>query len=114
MNLLTILSKELEKGNTLLDGKGNFLTEEKAKDQLKKEYIAYIKAGKIEGSSRDIFELSQADYITQGLKKYYDVDVLKDKVARIVTKIDNKVFDIKEPFSGFKEPVKEVEDNVKN
>lgn len=44
-NLLSIIEKEVEKGNVFIDTTGNFITAEKLEERLKKDYLKALKDG---------------------------------------------------------------------
>ena len=64
-NIMQMISKEVEKGNVLLDKKGNFLPTEKVEATLKKAYLTGLKDGSVS------FEKSFEDFKNAEIEKGY-------------------------------------------
>lgn len=61
MNIINTLKKEIEKGNTLVDEKGNIISAEKLEKMLTREYIAGIRSGEFGGKSLEEHTADIAD-----------------------------------------------------
>ena len=64
-NIIAYIRKEAEKGNTLMDKKGNFVNPEKLENSMRKSYVAGLKDGSIS------FEKPFAEYQQEEIEKLY-------------------------------------------
>ena len=64
-NIIAYTRKELEKGNTLIDKKGNFTSEEKVTTKLRKAYIDGLKNGSV------AFDTNFNDYASNEIDQCY-------------------------------------------
>lgn len=90
-NIITIIRKEAEKGNTLMDTKGNFINPQKLENTMRKSYLAGLKNGSV----------SFADYQREAIKKSF---VNTKEVETILTAF----VDIEEPKLSMPEPQESV------
>ena len=60
-NIFTILQKEVEKGNTLMNSKGEFINPEKLENSMRKAYLVGLKNGSV--SFKKSFDEFQQDEI---------------------------------------------------
>lgn len=64
-NIISYIRKEAEKGNTLMDNKGNFINPEKLENSMRKSYLAGLKNGSIS------FEKPFAEYQQNEIEKTF-------------------------------------------
>lgn len=64
-NIIAYIRKEVEKGNTLLDTKGNFINPEKLENTMRKSYLAGLKNGSVS------FEKPFAEYQQDEIEKMF-------------------------------------------
>ena len=62
-NIIAYMRKEVEKGNTLMDKKGNFINPEKLENTLRKSYVNGLKDGSI------TFEKPFAEYQNEEIER---------------------------------------------
>lgn len=64
-NIIAYIRKEVEKGNTLMDKKGNFINPEKLENKMRKSYVAGLNNGSVS------FEKPFAEYQQNEIEKTY-------------------------------------------
>jgi hypothetical protein len=64
-NINAYIRKEVEKGNTLMDKKGNFINPEKLENSMRKSYVAGLKDGSVS------FEKPFAEYQQEEIEKTF-------------------------------------------
>lgn len=89
-NIIAIIRKEAEKGNTLMDKKGNLINPAKLENTLRKSYLAGLKNGSVS------FETSFADYQAESIKASF-VDTSKINVLEIVLNDEGEMPFMPEP-----------------
>ena len=75
-NIIAYIRKEAEKGNTLMDAKGNFINPEKLENSMRKSYLAGLKNGSIS------FDKPFAEYQNNEIEKtYIPTSIVADHIA---------------------------------
>lgn len=76
-NIMRIINTELEKGNSFLNNKGEFVSTDVIKEELKKEYIVGLQEEKIS------VNLSFTDYYLSQIHRFHDVEEVKEDFQKL-------------------------------
>ena len=102
-NIYVLINREVQKGNTLMDRKGNFISPKKVEQMARKSYVSDLKTGSIP------FEKTFNEYHIDIIESGY---VPVSTVTRILEPLMN--YGYVDTDSVMPEPVQAMSENVAN